>query len=192
MNRQEILDKIMKVKALADRGSEGEQANAEKMLSLLMKKYGITDADIVSDKIETYIIDTENQLFIQLLVQIANSVVGHDLKIYDIKNSPNKAKQELAKMGYGDATANVAIECTKAQFVEIKMKFDIYKEDIKKQIDIFMYAYFSKNGLLAKPIDKSSDEYKEPSQEDINRAIKASIMESGIDKKEIYKMIEQS
>ena len=99
MNRQEILDKIMKVKALADRGSEGERANAEKMLSLLMTKYGITDEDIVSDKVDMYMVDTENQLYIQLLVQIANSVAGHDLKVFDIGNSPKKAKKELAELG---------------------------------------------------------------------------------------------
>ena len=191
MNRQEILDKIMKVKALADRGSEGERANAEKMLSTLMKKYGINDDDIISDKVEMYMIDTENQLYIQLLVQIANSVAGHDLKVFGIDNAPKKAKKELADFGYGDANGNVAIECTKAQFIEIKMKFDIYKEDIKKQIDIFMYAYFSKNGLLAKAPEKSSDEYKAPSQEEIDKALKAAMMERGIDKKEIYKMIEK-
>jgi len=190
MNRQEILDKIMKVKALADRGTEGERANAEKMLSLLMNKYGITDDDIVSDKVEMYMINTENSLYIQLLVQIANSVAGHDLKVFGIENSPKKTKRELAALGYGDADGNVAIECTKAQFIEIKMMFDIYKEDIKRQIDIFMYAYFSKNNLLAKAPEKESNEYKEPSQEDIDKALKAAMMERGIDKKEIYKMIE--
>lgn len=188
MTRQEILDKIMKVKALADQGSEGERVNAEKKLKILMDKYGISDEDIVSDKVEMYLIDTENQLFVQLLVQISNVVAGHDLKIFGIENSPEKAKKELANMGYGDENANIAIECTKAQFVEIKMMFDIYKEDLKTQIDTFMYAYFSKNKLLAKP--KEGDERKQATQEELEKAFKAAMMEQGIDKKEFYKMIE--
>lgn len=190
MNRQEILDKIMKVKALADKGTDGERANAEKKLRVLMEKYGIKDEDIVSDKVEMFLIDTENSMYIQLLVQVANNVAGHDLKIFSIENSPKKAKQELSKMGYGDATANVAIECTKAQFIEVKMMFDIYKEDLKRQIDTFMYAYFSKNQLLAKP--KEGAEHKEATQEEIEKAFKAAMMEQGIDKKEFYKMIENN
>jgi hypothetical protein len=190
MTRQEILDKIMKVKALADQGTEGEKANAEKKLKLLMDKYGIKDEDIASDKVEMYLIDTENNMFIQLLVQICNVVAGHDLKVFNVNESAKKAKQELAKMGYGDATANIAIECTKAQFIEIKMMFDIYKDDLKKQIDTFMYAYFSKNRLLAKP--KEGGEQKEATREELEKAFKAAMMEQGIDKKEFHKMIENN
>jgi hypothetical protein len=188
MTKEEILDKIKKVKALADRGTEGEKANAEKMLKIMMDKYGIKDEDIVSDKVEIYLIDTENQLFIQLLVQICNSVAGHDLKVFNLDRSPKKAKIELSKMGYGDATANVAIECTKAQFIEIKMLFDIYKEDLKEQIDTFMYAYFSKNHLLAQP--KEGAENKKATPDELAKAFKAAMMEQGIDRKEVYKMIE--
>lgn len=188
MTKQEILDKIKKVKALADRGTEGEKANAEKMLKIMMDKYGIKDEDIVSDKVELYLIDTENQLFIQLLVQICNSVAGRDLKVFNLDSSPKKAKVELSKMGYGDATANVAVECTKAQFIEIKMLFDIYKEDLKEQIDTFMYAYFSKNHLLAQP--KEGAENKKATPDELAKAFKAAMMEQGIDRKEVRKMIE--
>lgn len=190
MDRQQILDKILKVKALADRGSNGEKANAERMLKELMEKYHITDEDIQSDKVELFLIDTESDLYIQLLVQICNSIAGHDLKIQNIKKTreAKKAVKELSQIGYGDATANIAVECTKAQFVEIKIKFDIYKEDMKRQLDIFMYAYFSKNNLLAKP--KEGTENKKPTQEEIDKVIKATMMAHGIDKKEILKMLE--
>ena len=188
MTRQEILDKISKVKALADRGTEGEKINAEKMLKSLMDKYGIKDEDIIDDKVELYLIDTESEMFIQLLVQVSNSVSGKDLKMFNLNNSPKTAKKELSKLGYGDATANVAIECTKAQFLEIKMMFDIDKQDLNSQLDVFMYAYFSKNGLLAKP--KEGEEHKQLTEEELNKIYKAAKMAYGIDKKQIYKMIE--
>ena len=40
------LDLLLKLKALAERGTGGEKENAEKSLQRLMKKYGFTDADL--------------------------------------------------------------------------------------------------------------------------------------------------
>lgn len=192
MTKEQILDKIAKVKALADSGEIGERAKAEAMLKSLMEKYGISEEEIDSEKKEIYLLDTEIDLYIQLLVQIGHLVTGSDLKLFKLNKSKAKEIKELSKLGYGDATANVAFECTKAQFIEIKMMFDIYKEDMKRQLDIFVYAYFSKNGLLAEPSKDDSGNSKEPSQAEIDKAMKAAMMEKGIDKKQIYKMIENN
>lgn len=191
MTKQQILDKVLKVKALAERGTEGERANAERMLKELMEKYGISDADIESEAVELFVIDVENIIYIQLLVQICNNVIGHDIKIYNLNRDDStvvNAIEELSNRGYGDMSATHAIECTKANFIEIKMMFDLYREDLKKQIDTFMYAYFMKNSLLAKAPEDGKQ--KEPSKEDLEMLKKAMMMEMGIDKKEIHKMIE--
>ena len=190
MDKQKIIDKILKVKALADKGTEGERANAERMLKELMEKYGISESDLKDDVKDVYMLDTKNSMFIQLLVQIIHTNVDPDIKIWNIESISKKDKKALSEAGYGDATGNVAIGCTKMQFIEIKMLCDIYREDFEKQLDVFMYAYFSKNKLLLPP--KEGDESQKPSDQEIEKALKAYAMERGIDKKEIYKMIENT
>ena len=189
MDKQKIIDKILKVKALADKGTEGERANAERMLKDLMEKYNISEAELRDDVKEVYMLDTKNPLYIQLLMQIIHMCVDPEIKVWNIESVKKKDKKVLADAGYGDATGNVAIGCTKLQFIEVKMLFDIYREDLEKQLDVFMYAYFSKNGLLLPP--KEGEDAKAVTEDDIDKALKAHAMERGIDKKEIRKMIEK-
>ena len=188
MNREDIIAKILKVKALAERGSEGEKANAERMLSELMQRYNISDEDINVDKQDVYLLDTENEMFLQLFVQIYHLNYGRDREILDGTKIPKKLKKEWAGYGFGDENGNIAIKCTKAEFIEIKMLFDIYKEDLKRQYDTFLYAYFIKNELLVQPTEEES--HQKSTKDDIKKALKAMQMSEGIEKKEIFKMIE--
>ena len=45
--REELLKRLERVKALAERGVGGEKENAEALLKRLMEKYDISDEDIV-------------------------------------------------------------------------------------------------------------------------------------------------
>lgn len=188
IKKEDIIDKILKVKALAERGFEGEKTNAERMLNELMQKYNISDDDIDAEKKELYLFDTENNMFLQLFVQIYHLNYGREREILDGNKIPKKLKKEWAGYGFGDANGNVAIKCTKAEFIELKILFDIYKEDLKIQYDTFLYAYFIKNNLLLQP--SKDDEQKETSKEDIKKTLKAMQMSESIEKKEIHKMIE--
>lgn len=190
MNKDAIIEKILKVKALADRGTEGEKKNAERMLAELMKKYNISESDIDTQKTDIYLLDTEDKMFLQLFVQLYHLNYGRDREILDGTKIPKRLRKEWSEFGYGDANGNIAIRCTKAEFIEIKLLFDLYKEDLKKQYDTFLYAYFIKNDLLVPPTEEESKQ--KSSDDDIQKAIKAMQMSNGIDKKEIYKMIENN
>lgn len=48
--RERLLEKLGKVKALADRGEGGEKESAERTLAALMKRYGITEEDLEDTK----------------------------------------------------------------------------------------------------------------------------------------------
>ena len=43
MSKQQIIDRIMKVKALADRGTDGERTAAQRLLEEMMEKYHIDE-----------------------------------------------------------------------------------------------------------------------------------------------------
>lgn len=63
MTKQQIIDRIMKVKALADRGVAGERIAAQQLLETLMKKYKIDEADLNIEKKDFYIIDAGDFFF---------------------------------------------------------------------------------------------------------------------------------
>lgn len=45
-DRQKIIEKLVKIKALAERGVGGEQQTAQQMYEALKKRYGITDEEV--------------------------------------------------------------------------------------------------------------------------------------------------
>ena len=45
-DRQKIIEKLVKIKALAERGIGGEQQTAQVMYATLKEKYKVTDAEI--------------------------------------------------------------------------------------------------------------------------------------------------
>lgn len=185
MNKQQIIDRIMKVKALADRGTDGERIAAQRLLEELMKKYNITEADIDTEKTDVYVIEAGDGVFMNLFNQLYKVKFGRDREIWNISRMAKKDKNLLAEEGFGDKNANLAIKCTKAEFLEVKMLFEIYKSDLKEQLNTFMYAYFYKNNLLA-----PAEHDKESSKEEKWKALQAVFMAQGIEKKEIHKMIE--
>lgn len=187
MEKDKIIDRIMKVKALAERGTDGERAAAEKLLKELMDKYGITEADIDSEKVEYHLLKTgSEEMFMQLFSQIFHLRFGRHAQIVDIRKMSKKDKKILSDAGLGDKDAEVAFQCTYAQFIEIKAVFDLYKADFIKQLDVFQYAYYQKNDLLI-PRD---DEMPDSTEDEIKTALQAARMSMGIEKKKVHKMIE--
>lgn len=45
-NRQKIIEKLVKIKALAERGIGGEQQTAQVMYATLKEKYKVTDSEL--------------------------------------------------------------------------------------------------------------------------------------------------
>lgn len=187
MNKSEIIDKILKVKALAERGASGERDNATKLLQSLMKKYGITESDLYSDEKDLYFINTcgNTQLFVQVYMSMYK---GEDRWVKDIRKMPKKDRNEYAGYGWGDKDADSAIKCTKSEFLEVKALFSVYKEDFDRQLEVFKYAYFRKNDLLGEP--KPDEPEREHTEEEVRNIINAIRMSEGIEKKEVHKMIE--
>ena len=187
MNKETIIQRIMKVKALADRGTDGERAAAEKLLKELMEKYGITDEDIASEKVDFYMIHTgKEDMYRSLFSQIFHLRFGAKKKLYNLMKVTKKDKKVLSDAGFGDKDADLGFDCTKSEFVELKALFEIYKADFDKNLEIFQYAYFQKNDLLC----AREEDSPEATEEELEIARQAEKMSYGIKKKEVHKMIE--
>ena len=74
MDKSELLKKI---KALADNGTGGEKVNATKMLAVLMKKYNISEKEILEDVINEFEIKFQGFYAKELTGQVLYSVIGN-------------------------------------------------------------------------------------------------------------------
>lgn len=185
MTREQIIEKLLKIRALAEKGYQGERGAAETLLNSLMKKHGITLDELGSEPAEyRSAFSGEGEYDFRLLCQIAKKLYP-EIRIADLRKTPVKHRRMWYEAGLGPKNANVAFYSTKSEFLEIMSVFELYKRDFKEHLETFYYAYLDKNDLLLPSTGEKS------SPEDVERVLAALKMEAGIEKKNIYKQIEQ-
>lgn len=106
--REELLKRLERVKALAERGVGGEKENAEALLKRLMEKYEISDEDIEDTSTRTYFIRYQTQWERKLLHQIAYMHLGSGHSFGCVGTYTNRSRKK------------VGVECTPAQYIEIE------------------------------------------------------------------------
>lgn len=155
-NYESIKARLLKIKALADKGCEGEAIAAKQMVEALCKKYGISIEDILcQDTSKTYhFIIGRNKIMHQLFVQCHGKVT-------------NKHKLEYVKY----SSAEIGVQLTPLQFAELSNLFDWHKQNLKNEIDqhldMLLEAYINKHDLFSndpekpkKDVDLSPDTIK--------------------------------
>lgn len=185
MNRQDIIDRLKKIKSLSEKGVGGEKDSAERHLEELMRKYGITEEDLNEEEtaVERFFNACENM---NLFAQIVGKIFGKESRRFKRKIKRDYRLYFTDNGELGDVDFTNSVVCTRAEFVEIKFVYETYLADYKKQLDIFFYAYLEKNDLLM-----PCDEEKEPTREEKEIAYKAGMMANGIDRKIINKAIDK-
>lgn len=140
-----------KIKALADKGVDGEKENAEKLLQYLMKKHNISIEDLEDEKKEMFYFKIESYSH-DLEFKILNQLCGiFEVKLY--------GKFTLKLMREYRLPGNYGIECSKAVYLEIKAKHEFFCNRMKKRLDEFFYAFCIKNKLL---VPTNEDEKNTP------------------------------
>ena len=168
--REELLKRLERVKALAERGVGGEKENAEALLKRLMEKYGISDEDIEDTSTRTYFIRYQTQWERKLLHQIAYMHLGSGHSFGCVGTYTNRSRKK------------VGVECTPAQYIEIEADYEFFRTAMEEEMSIFYTAFISKNNLfpppeLASPDDDSDEEI------DLVRAKKVSAFMMGIERR---------
>jgi len=131
-----IIEKLKKIKALAEQGYEGEAQAAKLALEKLLKMHGLTLADLNDSvkKERCFLAKSENDkaALIMCCYKIAkfNSVYGY-------KSEPN----------------NYFIELTDYEFAELSVLYDFHKRNIQKEFKQFtkdfQSAYQYKHNLFS-------------------------------------------
>lgn len=186
MNDMDAIDKIKnklrKLKALADRGVDGEADNAQRLLAEVAQKYGIIldELDLEAEEQIRFTVKLPKQwqsdIFRQLVALMRMEKCGDPynievLKFYSFKSNP--------KQFY--------IHCTKAEWLELAAKYEVLASDYEKQIKSFTLAFLMRNKLLLPPRDNHN---KKLTQKEREEYFRASILSQGIEKSAMNKQLE--
>lgn len=167
MNKLEI---IQKLKALSDRGINGEKENATKLLEKLMKKYGITEEELEQSQTKTVWVTLRNIAEKRICSQILYAYFD-DADLWQRRGDRTKYWTEL----------------TPAQEIEFKYILSTYIDSFYKEQDIFIHAFIQKNRIF--PKDTKVVNMSELSPEEKEKSLKASFMAEGIEMTRIRKAL---
>lgn len=165
MRKIELLEKIKK---LADQGYGGEAENAAALLSRLMKKYGISENELDSEKVTWCYFKYSGYWEKRLLQQIMYATTG-------------KPSYRAKHTHTGRPINELAAECTKVQEIEIKAAFEFYNYYLKKDMEIFYEAFISANDIYWKGEDIKEIKEREL---DLDKLAKVMLMTKSIERHE--------
>lgn len=168
--REKLLERMGKIKALAQRGENGEKESAEKRLSALMQKYGITDADLEDGQIKMYWIPYKTEWDRKLIHQLAYKHLGTGHAFGCVGANTNRKRKK------------VGVECTATKYIEIEADFHFYSNALQEEMELFYTAFLDKNNLYPPPeLARKPTEDEKERRSDLERQEKISQMAKGIE-----------
>lgn len=173
-DREQLLQKVKKIQALAERGDRGEKESAAALLERLMKQHGIAESELSEDRREMAWFRYKTPLELRLLSQIIYAVTGRVAFgcVGAYTNRPRK---------------KTGIECTAAERLEIEYSFEFYKAAFEKELDRFYSAFLNKNHIFPENV---IDEVQDTGEIDLEEAQRLSMMMAGMEEHPRRKMLE--
>jgi hypothetical protein len=141
------LSRLKRLKSLADRGVGGEKENATVLFEKLCKKYQISPEQIESpeEREMRWFKHKRGELFQKLMCQCIYKI-GLGGKAYT----------------HGKNRAEVGIECTTAEAIEIELDYKFYESALEKEMERLYNMFIQKNGMFPR---SNKMETTEPSEE---------------------------
>ena len=156
-----IIEKLKKIKELADRGYRGEAIAAKRMLEQLLKKHNLTIDDIEDSRRIHCKFKYNGRLSKKLLIQIIASVCERDVDIFRHKSVRNALFVELSQIEKLDA--------------EERLEFhkSLFNRELKKSESAFFRAYIHKHSLFSACPSDGSDSGEKLSKEELEAILGA-------------------
>ena len=125
--------KLRKLLALAERGVGGERENAKRFLATLLRKNGLTLDDLQSEeRTEACQFTFKSALERKLLVQILCVTLGQGV---------------ITASRYRGRSRMLEAQLTKAQRLHVELAFSVYRQELEKNVDRMLRAFFATNDL---------------------------------------------
>ena len=122
----ELLDKLNKIKALAERGYAGEKLAAEQMLAKLMEKYGVDESDLTDTVTKEHEFRFWGQFGDRLFTQVVYSILP-EATILHYKYKRNCHSR--------------FVTCTEAEAIQIKETFEFYRNHLDEGLKNYYTAF---------------------------------------------------
>ncbi|MDY5846357.1 MAG: hypothetical protein SPJ92_07500 [Bariatricus sp.] len=175
MDENKLEAKLLKIKALAERGEGGERESAIKLYQKLLKKYDIDEESLQKDTLSKHWFTYESDIEENLLVQIFYMVTG------DAEYFRRQSRTHGTQCG---------CICTNFEKTEIRFYFEFYKDALQQELEAFLMAFKLKNHLFP---DESArcfvPEEAEDETEMTDILLKAQKIAEDIDKSSPIRMI---
>lgn len=126
---ESIIDKLRKIKKLADEGFVGEAAAAKAMLSKLLDKYNLTIDDLSDTTIKPRLFFAKGAHDKRVFLYCCAKVLGHERGI--------EAAYDRRK------PYNVYIDATDYEFVELSNLYAFHKANFKKEFDKALEEFYA-------------------------------------------------
>lgn len=162
----DLLEKIKRIKKLAENGIGGERESAQTMLKKLMRKHKISEDELISENVEEVWFKYKDDCERKLLVQIFYFVKG-DGRYWERKDKRCKS---------------LGVDCNIAQKLEIEANYEFFKHAIREELEVFYMAFFSKNNIFP----QSHKNQKEPPTKEL---LKVAMMMEGMNERSLLKQI---
>ena len=146
------LDRLNKLKALAERGVVGERESAKRKLIEMCDRLGIDPEKLSNeDEAPDFRFRYEDGFQKSLLNYIVSSVL--DLGLNDFK--------VWIPRGHGKRTILI-FSLTSSQAAEVSLRYDIYKESLKKEMGDMFTAFLVANEIYSKSALSRSNQKPNP------------------------------
>lgn len=173
---ESIMEKLKKLKALADRDCAGEAHNARRLLEKMCAKYGVKLEELAEEK-------PEKHKFV-----VGRSVLLHTLFSqcygYVMKNKQNMSYWRLSRN-------EIVVECTKLEYVELLSLYEWHKAHFEKEFEehrqLLLEAYISKHKIYP---ESSGVDGRELTSAEIERLLKIHALEETLEDVSYHKQIE--
>lgn len=155
--RDTRLERLRKIKSLAENGCGGEKESAFVLYDKLKRLYELSDEDVAGLELFNCDFKWRTELGKKLLYQIIYMVVGNAL-IYEY---PRKKK--------------ITVECTKPEEEEIRLCYSVYLPALERHIKDAYTAFVMTNDILPdadvrRPVDLSDIEISPERRKELDRA----------------------
>ena len=151
MTREQAADKLKKLKALAERGVGGERESALKLYHKLLEKYQIDEGEILEERVTLHWFSYKTELEEELLIRVFYKVTGSPSYHHYTGNYSRRKKR--------------GCDCTEIEAVEIKMLFDFYRQELKRELEGFLLAFYQGNNIFPDENARCYEEHDGPDRE---------------------------
>lgn len=131
---ENVLRKIKKIKALAERGVGGEKSTAEQKLKKLLEENGIVSLDELEREQADFELFSYNGKYEKKLLMQCMYKVLKNLNFETYRRRGTKQK--------------IGIYCTLAEKIEIQLEFDFYKNALHEEMDRLVKAFIQSNEIF--------------------------------------------